>query len=584
MADLDSLTFALGKDHQTRRAGGRALVVAGIFVLASVAAYFALSAYFLRVATSETPNRAQFFARTLDNALTRLAHLPRVLVMHPAALDALVSEDPADINPMLAEIAQRTGAEFIYLLDINGRTLAASDYRSPNSIVGNHYTFRPYFQEALTGGTGRFFAIDDTTNRPGYYMSEPVTDASGTVFGAVAVKISLEGLSQTWADSGELVFVTNRKGVIFAGSDQRMLFGLLAPISAFDRRTLETRQQFGDRKLFELDWTARDNRATLDGIPYIWSTTQIAAEDWTLHLLSDIAGIRMRALLYVLSGVAVLLALAITATAFRSARLRQALALSDADRARLKREIEERRLAEARLRQVQDELARRNRLAALGQLSASITHELGQPISAMRNYLVGQEIATGAAPGQLAPQLSGLVDRMQGILDQLWSFARRDAEPAQPVDVKLAIDAAYRLVRHSAERERAAITRQLPDGAVTVLGDQNKLEQVIVNLMRNAIDAVAGAEERRITVTLERLDGQAVLTVGDTGPGLGGLDAEALAEPFFTTKASGKGMGLGLAITVQILNSMGGALHAEDAPSGGAVFRITLPLAGEQDA
>lgn len=551
------------------------LAVLGLLIAALV--YFGLNTLFTQTAIRETPNRAQFFARTIDDALLRLEHLPYVISIDPIALNALQNPDAAALNETLAVIAAKSGAEFIFVMDINGRTIASSNYLSDNSLVGEFYTFRPYFQNAINGQTGRFYAVGATTGKPGYFVAEPVRDQAGTIFGVIVVKISVTDLTEAWADSGELVMVTNPQGVIIASSEPSLNFGLTRPLSPFEARELEERRQFADHDLALLDWRTPDpNRAVLNGTPYLWTTADVQAQDWTLHLLADLRDIRTRAMLFVAVALAGVLTLAIVATVFRSAQLRQALAVSNADRTRLVEEIEERRLAEARLLDAKAELARKDRLAALGSLSASITHELGQPISAMRNYLAAEEIAAGSLPGQLTPQLSGLVDRMQRIVDQLRSFGRAGQDDRAQFELSKAIEAAYALVRHDAKALEIEVTQNIASGII-VEGSQAKLEQVIVNLLRNAIDAVEDSAKKNVSVTLDRSSDIARITVKDTGPGIGDLDVTALQEPFYTTKASGRGMGLGLAISGQIMDEAGGRMEAENGESG-AIFRLLLPL------
>jgi two-component system C4-dicarboxylate transport sensor histidine kinase DctB len=314
----------------------------------------------------------------------------------------------------------------------------------------------------------------------------------------------------------------------------------------------------------------------LDGTPYIWTKTALEEENWTLHLLSDVGDIRRQAMLFVAIGLATFLLLMIAAAMFRAMQLRRSLAISNADRSRLVTEIEDRQKTETKLEKARIELARKNQLAALGQLSASITHELGQPISAMRNYLVAEEIATNAKPGALSPQLTGLVDRMQRIVDQLRLFGRIDPDVSESFSAQAAVKAALGLVQHTADAAETEIALQLPRTDRRLLGQSNRFEQVIVNLLRNAIDAVAGQSDRQVTLTLGGAD-HTLIEVIDNGSGLGDLDMRDLQEPFFSTKPSGKGMGLGLAISAQIINEMGGTLDAHSSETGGAIFRMTLP-------
>lgn len=479
---------------------------------------------------------------------------------------------------MLAEIATKARAEFVYLLDRDGLTVASSNYREDTSLVGNHYTFRPYFRDAIAGKAGRYYAVGVTTGRPGYFIAEPVYGPTDQILGVVVVKIGFGDLARVLSDSGELLLITNSQGVVLASSDEALTYGQIAPLTPDDQLALQEQQQFGDQPLLPLDWTQEEGqRVRLNDTGYVWTTAQLAEEDWTLHLLSDVAEIRRQALLYVAMGVVTLLTLLVAAAIFRTVQLRRALQISNADRQRLATEIEDRKIAEQKLEVARTALARKNQLAALGQMAASITHELGQPISAMRNYLVAEEIASNARPGSVLPELTGIVTRMQGILNQLRQFGQNNPNPAMPFTLQETVKAAHQLVQHTAKAADVAVTVDMPDAPLTLMGQPQQVEQVIVNLLRNGIDAVADMDDRSVTLRLQDAAEVITLTVTDNGPGLGDLDIADLREPFFSTKPSGQGMGLGLAISGQIVNEMGGTLEAANAPQGGAVFTVTLP-------
>ncbi|MFA8386660.1 MAG: ATP-binding protein [Pelagibaca sp.] len=564
----------------------------GLFLLASVlglcviavGSYLALASYFLRTEAAQTPERAQFFASSIDDALTRLEHLPYVLSIDESTVTALVTGGTDELNPILADIASRAGAEFVFVLDLNGKTVASSNYRDADSLVGKYYTFRPYFRDAVVGGAGRFYAVGVTTGRPGYFIAEPVRDEAGTIQGVVTVKIGFNDLSRALSGNGELVLVADELGVVLASSDPALIYGYMAPLSDGNRRTLAEQQQFGDETLFPLDWTPEsDRRARLDGTAYVWTKANLEEEDWSLHLLSEVRNSRRQALLYVAGGLMTLLLLTVAASVYRAAQLRNALALSNADRTRLTREIEERRNTEKKLESARSELAQKEQLAALGQLSASITHELGQPISAMRNYLVAEEIAANAEPNALWPQLSGLLDRMQRIVDQLRLFGRTSATGATAFPAQETVQAAVQLVRHTAREAGTRLIFDMPEEPVMVRGRPERFEQVIVNVLRNAIDSTEGMDDGVVDLSMAELDDTVVVRIADNGHGLGDLNIADLSKPFFSTKPSGKGMGLGLAISGQIINEMGGTLHAENRVERGAVFMISVPTGAASD-
>lgn len=554
-----------------------------LLAIGFVVALLVLSEVLLRREASQTNNRAQFFADTIEASLARLDHLPFVVAQDPGIRRALTEGGGTAINPRLAEFAARAGAEAIFVLDPTGLTIASSNYDAALSFVGESYRFRPYFRAAIAGGQGRFFAIGATTGRPGYFVSDPVRSDTGEIIGVVAVKIGLEALDQSWRDTGEDILVTNEAGVVILSSDASHLFRTLRPLSEAARQAIAQGQQFSDQPLDPLDWQdAQNGRVTLGGIDYLLSEARIAREGWQVHLLSGLADIRQQAALAALILLALALGLILALTGFRSAQLNRALALSNADRARLNDEITQRRETETALRKAQDALARNSRLAALGQLAASITHELGQPISAMRNYLAAEEIATGAAPGTLNAQLSGLVERMGRITNQLRFFATPAVIEDTTFELHKALQAAHELVRHKAEAKGVMLALPPPGTPLLIAGSQHRFEQVLVNVIRNGIEAATGPTPR-VTIECETQGTSVRLHVTDTGAGLGDATLDDLAEPFVTTKSSGDGMGLGLAISGQIMAELGGTMAARSTPDG-ATFTLTLPLAETPDA
>ncbi len=553
------------------------LMALGLMIVVLIGSYFMLVRYFSQQEAQQTSRTATFFARTIDDALARLKHLPYVISQNPGVAEALAQNDGQRLSPMLKRFAERANADHIFLMDINGKTVAASNFDTRNSFIGKAYTFRPYFKEAITGEAGQFYAIGATTGQPGYFVSAPVFGPAGDIIGVMVVKIGLGVLNQAWQDSGEEILVSDENEVVVLASDPANLFHVLSPLSDFARQNVANAQQFGDQPLRLLDWQAGGNgQITLNGVSYLLTQAPIAPQNWTLHLLTNLSGIRQQAALSVAAGLVVLFGGIIASASFRSARLKRALGQSDADRARLSTEIEVRRAAESDLKLAQDELERASRLAALGQLSASITHELGQPIAAMRTYLAAEEIAVDSAPGNLNPALSGLVDRMQNICTQLRVFAAPKRGEPRVFDLCSACDASVELIAHGLGD--ITLTKTYGSDPVPVIGDQQRVEQVLINLLRNAVDAVSGQDQQEITLAVSVVDGWACAQVSDTGPGLGGRALADLQEPFMTTKPSGEGMGLGLAISAQIAQDMQGRLAAQDGKAGGAIFTLWLPL------
>lgn len=533
--------------------------------------FFLARPYFEEALLAETQRRAELFRTTLQQALTRFDHLPLILKDDPQVVGALYGVGAGAMNDRLETIAEQASVDAVYLMDREGLTIAASNHAKAGSFLGQNYGFRHYFEEAMRGKHGTFFAIGATTRKPGYFIAEGLQNAGGDVIGVIAVKIDLAPLVDRWARTGETVFVSNGDGVIFLSSDDAVRYSVLEPLDHFRRDEIAAERQFADEPLEALDWRADGpDRARLDGAVFQHVALKVGDRGWTLHYLSPLDAVSERAWLVAIAAILLLTAITVLALTLRSARIRAALVSSQRDRRALT-------AANTELRRAQDELKRTSKLAALGQLAASVTHELGQPISALRNYVTAAELSD--RDNRLIAPVSGVVTRMEGITRQLRFFASPASEAYSRVDLADVLAGATTLVRHDVEAAGATLDVAVDEG-LHVLGDRLRLEQVFVNLLRNAIAAVEGGERCVVIVSARSEDRRVVLSVADTGPGLGGRPLAELAEPFHTTRASGAGMGLGLAISSEIVKEHGGTITAEDRPNGGAVFRVTLPLDG----
>ena len=250
---------------------------------------------------------------------------------------------------------------------------------------------------------------------------------------------------------------------------------------------------------------------------------------------------------------------------------------------RLQREIAEREKVERTLEVAEQSLAQSSKLAVLGEMSAAVSHELNQPLAAMKTYLAGAKLLLQRKRPDEAlasfQRIDDLIERMGAITKQLKSYARKGGDAFQPIDTRDALASALAMMEPQLKTRQVEITRTLPSDPAYVLGDRLRLEQVIINLLRNALDATKAAEDPKIDILLAA--GETVrLTIRDNGPGIEDLDA--LFEPFYTTKQAGDGVGLGLAISSGIVNDLGGRLTAHNTTEGGAVFELQLPILSEE--
>lgn len=551
---------------------------------------FALShSYFRSAELLRAEGRLSLIRSTVIAELDRFSHLTFVLARDPYVIATATGGPTGPLNARLADFARRSGLDAIYLMRPDGRTISASNAHTPSSFVGQNYAFRPYHSEAIAGQQGRFYGIGSTTGLPGYFISDPVRDAGGAIVGAIAIKLDLTRLEQAWRDAGESVLLANRDGVVLLAADPGWRYRALTPLGDAQRTRIRAARQFGDQPLAPLDWRpAGDRGAVIGGDRLIHLTSDALPHDWVLHYFASEEPVTTRS--WLVTGAAVMLAalLIIFGQVRRTARIGAALRRSEAEEAALRRaneqlavEIDERRAAETRLQRTQDELARASRLAALGELAASVTHELGQPIAAMRNHLAAAEIG-GAPAATLTPRIAGLVDRMEGITRQLKFFARSGGERLEQVDLRDAMQAAEALVAPNIAAIGAELSSDCPETPVIVHGNRLRLEQVLTNLLRNALDAMEDSDTRRLSTAIGSDGATAWVEIRDTGHGLGDASLSELQEPFVTSRESGRGMGLGLAISAGIVREHHGTLQARNRPGGGALFRVEIPVSGPE--
>lgn len=548
----------------------------------------------------------------LSGTLSRFEAFPALIAERPALAELL--EAPEDealrvrVSAQFSEDTRALGASDVYLMDRTGLTIAASSYLKDRSFVGRRFDFRPYFTDAVRGGLGQFFALGTTSRERGYYYAAPVR-RDGAVLGVVGVKFTVEEFEAAWQGGENDLLVSDLDNVVFMSNRPDWHFRTLQPLDTEARARIERDQQYPLERLEPLDHviSSRWGGEVIDiagaPSPFLVSRLPIAEAGWQVHILTPVAPALAQARVALLAVLLALLVLAMVVLVIRQRRLRLldrietqrtqqdvlerrvAERTSDLNEAnqQLTTEVQERRATETRLKTTQQELIQAGKLAALGQMSAALSHEFNQPLAAIKSYSdnAGTFLERGRVPEtrENLQRISRLVDRMAEISQHLRSFARRPKDQTGPVALTAALDGALALVDVRLRRQKAVITRDVPEAEVWVIGGQVRLEQVIVNLLTNALDAMADIADARIEISLTEGPSDALLTVRDHGPGLSGDAMGQAFDPFFTTKDPGKGLGLGLSISYNIVSDFGGRLEAGNHPQGGAVFTLCLPRA-----
>ncbi len=557
---------------------------------AAIGVFWLSLSFFQSEEEAKARGRLSLYRSTVLAELERFSHLTYVLARDSYVIETSLGAPTSVLDKRLAAFAAQSGLDAIYLMQADGVTISASNADEPETFVGQDYSFRPYYQAAITGVQGRFYGIGATTGLPGYFIADAVRAPDGGISGVIAIKLDLTDLEEAWRAAGEQVFLANSDGVVLLSSNPDWRYRTLQDLSDVQRARIAANRQFPGQPLDPLNWQPKgDARAMIDGARRIHLSASLPQHDWKLHYFADDSAAVTRS--WLVTGMVMILAGAgfMVSQVRRTQRIGAALRRSEAEEAQLRLandrlavEIEDRRTAERRLKRTQDELERASRLAALGQLAASVTHELGQPIAAMRNHLAAAEI--GGQPAQkVIPRIAGIVDRMEGITRQLKFFARTDHEVFREVDLRSVVKAALSLLTPNIEATDVTVDIREPAEPIMVRGNQLRLEQVMTNILRNAVDALEDSDERLLHLRMGLTDNAGWVEVSDTGHGLGQASLSDLQEPFVTTRESGRGMGLGLAISANIVKEHHGRISARNADGRGAVFRVEIPVGADEE-
>jgi two-component system C4-dicarboxylate transport sensor histidine kinase DctB len=541
-------------------------------LLTTAATFFGAQRYFEKLENDTAANRLVLYLRSLNETLLRHQHLPFVLARDPRySVQITPSSVPDFTNEKLNALAQEARLEAIYLMDQDGLVLASSNANQPQTFVGQNYGFRPYFQDALKGHRSDYFAIGATSGRPGYFVAEPITYANSAQKGVIAIKLDMTEFQRSWEAGSETIIAVNNDNIVVLASNPEWLYRPIKSLNPDTRDIILASRQFGNQTLEPLDWVAGEkNRITIDGTHYLQASGVSDWRGWTVYYMRPDRVILRQTLLATAFFGSFIALLVGFATFLRSRRIALAYTASERRRAAL---VDTNR----RLEHAQNELARSAKLAALGHLAASVTHELGQPISAFRNHLAAAEISNEITSQKTAQNLNKLVDRMEAITGQFRYFARGREDTKSTVQLSTILKEAQELLRteimEAGVEFRAAII-PLP---ISIFAHQIQLEQAFTNLIKNAVHAVENVEAPKIVVDVSTTQDSVTIRIIDNGSGLADATIEDLQEPFFSTKPSGVGMGLGLAITTEIIKDHNGTLSLGNVTKG-AEFIVTLPV------
>lgn len=535
--------------------------------------------------TETTRSRAELrLALYSGNILTELQRnsvVPLLLARDPELIGALTSDNFVLTSQRLISFQSEIGAASILLLDDGGRAVAATNRQR----IGTNHSAEPFFVDALRSKDTVFSASPRPEGGYGFTYSRALV-SENQVVGVIVVEVDMMKYERAWAGLQDAVAVTDSEGTVMLATEPRWRGLPLSDALALVDNPSPIARAFQATA----DWAQAPADAYVRGEAVMQTQTRIPFRGWRLVTFTAYDSVRERVngvLALEIMGFAILLAAAFYALSRRAMSQTVFFQRESAElrllNARLQREIAERERVQKTLAVAEQTLAQSSKLAALGEMSAAVSHELNQPLAAMKTYLAGARLLLQRRRPEEAlssfQRIDDLIDRMGAITRQLKSYARKGGEAFEPVDVKQAISSALAMMEPQLKARVVRITRTLPRAPVMVMADRVRLEQVIINLLRNAIDATRGLPNPEIEILLSAGE-TATLAVRDNGHGI--EDLENLFEPFYTTKKPGEGVGLGLAISSGIVNDLGGRLTARNGETGGAVFEVQLPILGRE--
>jgi len=619
-----------GYEFQTHMSKNEFLAIRSVSGWATTLALMVLMLFWISTITyqkglialsEEGTVRLELFVTYLRGVLTKYESLPELLARDEQLVNFLQKPGGRErieaLNKYLETINEISNTADTYLMDRDGLTIAASNWQEEHPFVGRNFSYRPYFQQAMRGDLGRYFALGTTSIKRGYYFAYPVR-RNREILGAVVVKINIDSVEKKWGYHAETFLVTDPDNVIFITTHPEWRFKTLGELdkTALDLIKKSRRYPIPELEALPID-LVKDygfgrviNVKGLDGSSrtYLQQSHPMEEAGWNVRIMTDIRQLRRKIVeVNVLVGTGILFSYSLLALwRQRQRRLAELKRLEDQSRKvlqelnekletrvsertvelvetneQLLKEIQDRKNTEEVLKRTRSELVHAAKMATLGQMSAGINHELNQPLAAIRSYADNARLLLGKGRMSEADsnmsQIGELTDRMAQLGVQLKEFSRKSRGNLEIVPLHSVIDGALEILFPAIRKNDVTLRVKLTPENIELLANQVLLQQVMVNLMGNAIDAIEGCSLRQISINGFEAGNKAVIEVKDSGPGIPSEKLSQIFDPFYTTKPSGQGLGLGLTITERILKEMGGEILAETSPEG-TVFIISLSL------
>ncbi|MCP4411200.1 MAG: sensor histidine kinase [Gammaproteobacteria bacterium] len=544
-------------------------------------------------------------AQRLQNTLQDYKSVPQMLQKSEALLTALRSPTVHSIstaNEQLHQINNTLKADVSYLMTTDGLTIASSNYQTKGSFVGKNFSFRPYFKQAIAGIDSTYFALGSTSGKRGYYFASPLSDQKNNI-GVIVVKVSLAFIEDMWKTPEFDYVISDSDGVIFVSSNVSWLYKTMYKLPLKQRNKIQQSLRYGDallepisqygsmKELYESPITLFDNAGKQSWIVH---SLQMPEWGWHIYSMEQHLAIWPEVMLYIVIYTLIMLLLYVIYL-YRTKRSELQLHLKEmnirlesrvheltGDQQRTNSELQELvdhyRQTQTELQNIQTQLIQTTKLAVLGEFSAGLHHELAQPLQALQSYSSNcRKMLTLGKTDKLHQNLldiNEICKTMTDIIAKIKIFARRTNPEPRPTSLHEIITATLTIVRP--KFEDMAINFEDLTSDVNIFCEPVLVEQVLVNLLNNALQALENTDNPLVRMTSTVKGDYLNLSVEDNGPMLTEEQITQIFDPFYTTKASG--LGLGLTISQRIIESQNGKLSVKITKGGGLTFTIQLCL------
>ena len=549
-------------------------VIFGILLI--IITNLALTARFSQETTKQAELRLQLYTNSIESELERNRFITLLIAGDPN-LHTILRKNNEKILNQYVQKHTKYYTQNITLLDPNGFPFVSNK----ENLINNQHSNQEYFKSAIKSDQIIFTTIlNQSENEENKFIFSQSIKESNQILGVIVNEVSLIKTEDAWVNNSEAVIVTNKDDKILLSSKPEWFTSQITDQSspAQHKNLLNSVQSFAH-------WEELPAKAFLNKNTLLQLEAWFNKNEWRILYYTTYAPVREKVngiIALEITALAILLTLIFYLLSRRS-RIQSIIFMEESNNlrhmnSRLQNEINEREKAEKNLKVAEQSLAQNSKLAALGEMSAAVSHELNQPLAAMKTYLAGAKLLLQRSRPDEAlssfQRIDDLIERMATITKQLKSHARKGSDELVEVDLKIVISDALNIMSSQLNTLQVEYSQILPEQPVIVLGDQIRLEQVIINILRNALDAMANTKAPKLEISL-KITSNAVISVSDNGQGID--DLESLFEPFYTTKKPGDGVGLGLAISSGIIKDLGGRLVARNNKIPGAVFEIYLP-------